>query len=323
MAVNALEIEPHDFTVELDFELMGVEIEEGYDEPPEEIQDWVEEIDKPKPNLEQTETINVGTEAEPRELKIGVDLTPQQKSELSLFLSCYQDVFAWSHQDMVGLSTDIVTHKLPIKEGCSPIKQKLRKVKPEWSLKVKEEVLQQFEAGIITVCQYPEWLANVVPVPKPNGKVRVCVDYRDVNKASPKDYFPLPNIHILIDNTAGHKIDSFVDCFAGYHQILLDEADREKTALITPWGTFCYRAMPFGLKNAGATYQRAMTALFHDMIHKEIEVYVDDIIIKSKEEEDHLHHLKKLFDRLRKYNLKLNPAKCAFGVSSGKLLGSW
>ncbi|XP_027157539.1 uncharacterized protein LOC113759173 [Coffea eugenioides] len=154
-----------------------------------------------------------------------------------------------------------------------------------------------------------------------SGEVRVCIDYRDLNKASPKDDFPLPNIHILLDNTAGHEIETFCDCFAGYHQILMAEEDREKTAFITPWGTFCYRVMPFGLKNAGATYQRTMTTLFHDMIHREMEVYVDDIIIKSKRAEDHLVDLKKLFERLRKYNLKLNPAKCAFGAPAGKLLG--
>ncbi|XP_071905708.1 uncharacterized protein [Coffea arabica] len=106
-----------------------------------------------------------------------------------------------------------------------------------------------------------------------------------------------------------------------YFPILMAEEDREKTAFITHWGTFCYRVMPFGLKNAGATYQRTMTTLFHDMIHKEMEVYVDDIIIKSKKAEDHLMDLRKLFERLRKYNLKLNPAKCAFGAPAGKLLG--
>ena len=99
------------------------------------------------------------------------------------------------------------------------------------------------------------------------------------------------------------------------------EENREKIGFITPWGTFCYRVMPFGLKNAGATYQRTMTTLFHDMIHKEMEVYVDDIIIKSKRAEDHLVDLEKLFERLRRYDLKLNPAKCAFGALAGKLLG--
>nr|XP_027093622.1 uncharacterized protein LOC113714023 [Coffea arabica] len=237
------------------------------------------------------------------------------------FLSLFQDVFAWSYDDMTGISTDVVVHRLPTDPKFSPVKQKPRKFKPDMSLKIKEQIEKQLKTNIIIVSHYPVWLSNPVPVPKKSGEVRVCVDYRDLNKGSPKDDFPLPNIHIILDNTAGHEIESFCDCFAGYHQILMPEEDREKTAFITPWGTFCYRVMPFGLKNAGATYQRTMTTLFHDMIHKEMEVYVDDIIIKSKKAENHLIDLRKLFERLRKYNLKLNPAKCAFGAPTGKLLG--
>ena len=101
----------------------------------------------------------------------------------------------------------------------------------------------------------------------------------------------------------------------------MDEEDAEKTAFITPWGVYHYRVMSFGLKNGGATYMRAMTTIFHDMIHKEIEVYVDDVIIKSRESSDHLAHLEKFFDMLCRYDLKLNPSKCAFGVHAGKLLG--
>ena len=167
-------------------------------------------------------------------MKIGHQLIPEHKHELFQFLKEYQDVFAWSYQDMPGLATDIVTHKLAIKPEFTPIKQRLRKLKPEWSLKVKEEVIMQFEAGFIMVVNYPTWLANVVPVPKKDGRIRVCVDYRDLNKASSKDDFPLPNIHILVDNTAGHEIYSFMDGFFGYNQILLDEEDRKKIAFITP-----------------------------------------------------------------------------------------
>ncbi|XP_049364753.1 uncharacterized protein LOC125829589 [Solanum verrucosum] len=169
--------------------------------------------------------------------------------------------------------------------------------------------------------EYPTWLANVVPVPKKDENVKVCVDYRDLKKASPKDNFPLPNIHILIDNCAKHETQSFVDCFVGYHQIEMHKDDAEKTAFITPWGVYNYKVMPFGLKNVGATYMRAMTTLFHDMIHKEIEVYMDNVIIKSKKGSNHLNDLRKFFARLRKYNLKLNPEKCVFGVPVGKLLG--
>ena len=118
-------------------------------------------------------------------------------------------------------------------------------------------------------------------VPKKDGKVRMCVDYRDLNKASPKDDFPLPHIDVLVHSTIKSKVFSFMDRFSRYNQIRMASEDMEKTTFIIPWGTFCYRVMPFGLKNAGATCQRAMTTLFHDLMHKEIEVYIDDMISKS------------------------------------------
>jgi len=112
-----------------------------------------------------------------------------------------------------------------------------------------------------------------------------------------------------------------MDGFSEYNQIRMKEIDRSKTSFITPWGTFCYKVMPFGLKNAGATYQRAMVTLFHDMMHKEIEVYVGDMIAKSRHGEDHVKVLQRLFKRLQKFKLCLNPTKCVFGAKSGKLLG--
>ena len=136
--------------------------------------------------------------------------------------------------------------------------------------------------------EYPEWLANVVLVPKKNDKVRVCVDFQDLNKASSKDDFPLSHIDMLVDSTAGHSMLSFMDGFSGYNQILMAPNDMEKTFFITEWGTYYYRVMPFGLKNAGATYQRAAITLFHDMMHKDVEVYVDDMIVKSQDRAYHL-----------------------------------
>ena len=178
------------------------------------------------------------------------------------------------------------------------------------------------KVGFIRVIEYPTWLSNIVTVTKANGKVRCCVDFRDLNKASPKDDFPLPNIDMLVDTTANYEVKSFVDGFAGYNQIKMAEEDQEKTAFTTPWGTYCYTVMPFGLKNAGATYQRAATALFHDMIHKEIEVYVDDMIIHSQGANgQHFTDLRKFFSRLREHSMRLNPAKCTFGVKRGKVLG--
>ncbi|XP_050916156.1 uncharacterized protein LOC127131270, partial [Lathyrus oleraceus] len=256
-----------------------------------------------------------------KEVKVGTTLEASIKERLIKLLHEYVDVFAWSYQDMPGLDTDIVVHKIPLQPDCPPVKQKLRRARPDMALKICDEVKRQFDAGFLAVAKYPQWVANIVPVPKKDGKVRMCVDYRDLNKASPKDDFPLPHIDTLVDNTARFAVFSFMDGFSGYNQIKMDPEDMEKTTFITPWGTFCYKVMPFGLKNAGATYQRAMVTLFHDMMHKEIEVYVDDMIAKSQSEEDHIDHLQKLFERLRKFRLRLNPAKCTFGVRSGKLLG--
>ena len=143
------------------------------------------------------------------------------------------------------------------------------------------EILKQLSVGFLLVVEYPKWLANVVPVPKKDCKVRVCVDFRDLNKASPKDDFPLPHIDMLVDSTTGHPMLSFMDGFFGYNQILMALEDMEKTSFITKWGTYCYRVMPFRLKNARATYQRPAITLFHDMMHRDVEVYVDDMIVKS------------------------------------------
>ena len=143
-------------------------------------------------------------------------------------------------------------------------------MKPKWTLKIKEEVEKQYNAGFLRVVNYLEWLANMVPVPKKDGKVRMCVDFQDLNKASPKDNFPLPHMDILVDNTTSHALLSFMDRFSGYDQIKMALENMEKTSFITQWGTYYYKVMPFGLKNAGATYQRATTTLLYDLIHKEV-----------------------------------------------------
>ena len=125
----------------------------------------------------------------------------------------------------------------------------------------------------------------------------------------------------MIDSTAGHKLLTFMDAFSEYNQIQMAEEDQEKTAFITNQGLYCYRVMPFGLKNAGATYQRLVNQMFEKQIGRNMEVYVDDMLVKSKKEEDHLDDLKETFDTLKQYSMKLNPSKCVFGVSSGKFLG--
>ena len=169
--------------------------------------------------------------------------------------------------------------------------------------------------------EYPEWLANVVLVKKANGKWRLCIDFTIVNKACPKDSFPLPRIDLIVDATAGHELLSFMDAFSGYNQISMDPGDQEKTSFVTAQGTYCYRVMPFGLKNVGATYQRLVNRMFQKQIGKTMEVYIDDMLVKSTTDELHIAHLTEAFQILREYNMKLNPTKCAFGVSAEKFLG--
>lgn len=157
-------------------------------------------------------------------------------------------------------------------------------------------------------------------VKKANGKWRMCIDFTDLNNACPKDSFPLPRIDQLVDSTAGHKLLTFMDAFSGYNQIKMAEEDQEKTAFITSQRLYCYRVMPFGLKNAGAIYQRLVNQMFSKQIGRNVEVYVDDMLVKSKEEESHLDDLREMFNTFRQYDMKLNSSKCAFGVSSGKFL---
>uniref|UniRef100_A0A2N9GXT9 Uncharacterized protein n=1 Tax=Fagus sylvatica TaxID=28930 RepID=A0A2N9GXT9_FAGSY len=268
-------------------------------ELPNDILEALERQDEgSKPNIEELEIVNLADKGEePREVKIGTRCAAEQKEALIALLREFHEIFAWSYQDMPGLDTDIVVHKIPLKPECKPVKQALRRMKPEVILKIKEEVEKQLKAGFLSTVTYSDWVANIVPVPKKDGKVRMR----------------------KLEST--NVVFSFMDGFSGYNQIKMAEEDKSKTAFITHWGTFVYDVMPFGLKNAGATYQRAMVTLFHDMIHHEIEVYVDDMIAKSRTAQDHLTDLRKLFQRLKKYQLRLNPNKCAFGVTSGKLLG--
>ncbi|KAL0405727.1 UNVERIFIED_CONTAM: hypothetical protein Slati_3886600 [Sesamum latifolium] len=149
----------------------------------------------------------------------------------------------------------------------------------------------------------------------------MCVDFRDLNKACPKDFYPLPQIDQLVDSTSGCELLSMIDASQGYHQIMLAPEDRKKVSFITSIDTFCYVAMPFGLKNACATYQRLVDKIFRSQIGRNIKVYVDNMLVKSKKAEDHVTDLEETFSVLRKYRLKLNPAKCAFGVRGGRSLG--
>jgi hypothetical protein len=151
-------------------------------------------------------------------------------------------------------------------------------------------------------------------VKKKNGKWRVCVDFTNLNQACPKDPFPLPKIDLLVDATAGHNRMNFLDAFQGYHQISwMPRPDCEKTVFIIPLEVYCYKVMPFGLKNVEATYQRMVTKMFKDQIGKTMEIYIDDMVVKNKLSQNHLEDLAETFRILRLHKLQLNDLKCDFG----------
>ena len=177
------------------------------------------------------------------------------------------------------------------------------------------------QVGAIKEIFYPEWLANTVVVKKKSGKWRVCVDFTDLNKACLKEPFPMPKIDQLVDATIGHHWMSFLDAFQDYHQIPLALDDQEKTAFVAPIGKYHYKVMSFSLKNAKSTYQRMMTRMFESQLGKNIEIYINDMVVKSKMMSEHLGDLRAIFEILKKYKFRLNASKCSFGVGSGKFLG--
>ncbi|KAI5339406.1 hypothetical protein L3X38_018678 [Prunus dulcis] len=210
---------------------------------------------------------------------------------------------------MPGIALEVISHKLSISPAYKPVRQKRRSYDAERYEAMRTEVDKLQTIGFIREATYPVWLANSVMVRKATGGWRLCQDYTDLNKACLKDSFPLP------------RIDQLVDAYSGYNQIFMHPPDSEHTAFITDKGLYCYNFIPFGLKNAGATYQRLVNKIFAGYIGNIIEVYVDDMLVKSRTAEEHLHNLSIMFGILKDYRMRLNPKKCSFGVYSEKFIG--
>ena len=208
----------------------------------------------------------------------------EKRVEMLLFLVQNVDVFAWSSYEVPRVDPEFIVHKLNMDPLYSPKKQKPRRLAGEHVEDIRQEVKRLKEAWAINKIFFPEWLTNTVVVKKKNGKWRVCVDFTNLNRACPKDPFPMPKIDQLVDTTNGHPRMSFLDAFQGYHQIALAAKDQEKTAFISPNANYHYTVMPFGLKNARATYQQMMTRMFRHNIGHTVEVYIDDMVMKSKRE---------------------------------------
>ncbi|KAA3452374.1 Transposon Ty3-I Gag-Pol polyprotein [Gossypium australe] len=245
-------------------------------------------------SADKLEEVDIGDGDKPRPTFISANLDPIFKEKLIKLLKEYKDCFAWDYSEMPGLDRSIVEHRLPIKPGYKPYKQPPRKIyKEEVLADVKKEIERLLDANFIRPCKYADWISNIVPVYKKNGKMRVCIDFRDLNKATPMDGYPMPVADSLVDAAAGYKVLSFMDGNAGYNQIFMALEDIVKTAFRCP----------------------GHIGLF------ELWKYIDDVVIKSLDHESHLADIRKTLECTRKHGLKMNPNKCAFGVSAGEFLG--
>jgi hypothetical protein len=252
---------------------------------------------------------------------LGFQLSSEQEKTLLRFLFNNNDVFAWSANDLCGVNRDVIEHSLNVDPAIRPSKQKLRKMSDDKARGVRNKVKRLLSARVIREVTYPEWLANTVMVKKANGKWRMCIDFMDLNKACPKDEFHLPRIDSLVDAIGTSELMSLLDCYSGYHQIWMKKEDEHKTSFITPSGTYCYLRRPEGLKNTGGSFSRMNAKVLCSQIGRNVLTYVDDIIVKSIKQENHIADLQETFSSFRKASLKLNLEKCVFEVKKGKFLG--
>ncbi|GKV15413.1 hypothetical protein SLEP1_g26207 [Rubroshorea leprosula] len=271
--------------------------------------------------VEDVEEVLIDDRDPSRKMQIGIRLNPEERAELIAFLRANNDVFAWTSADMPGIPNSVSQHKLSTNPLKKPVAQKRRLFGGERLQAIKEEVMKLLQVGFIRKVDYCEWVANLVLVKKENGKWRMCIDYTNLNHACPKDCYPMPSINKLVEAASGNERLSLLDAYSGYHQVPMAPEDKEKTAFYAGDEIYCYVMMTFGLKNAGATYQKMVTIVFHAQIGKNLKVYVDDIMVKSLKAEDHLADLDETFNNLKKNRMRLNPAKCIFGVESEKFLG--
>ncbi|GJV57825.1 reverse transcriptase domain-containing protein [Tanacetum coccineum] len=271
--------------------------------------------------VEERIKVAINPEYPEQTIMIGSTLTEEGRNKLCSLLQRNLDIFAWKPTDMTGVPRHIAEHRLNVRKGCSPVRQKKRRQAADRNQAIQEEVGKLVEAGIMREVHYHDWLSNPVMVRKHDNSWRMCVDFKDLNKACPKDGYPQPEIDWQVESLCGFPFKCFLDAYKGYHQIQMAKEDEKKTAFITNQGIFCYTKMPFGLRNARATYQRLVDKAFHKQIGRNLEVYVDDLVIKSRTEDEIVRDMEETFQTLREINMKLNPKKCTFGIEEGMFLG--
>jgi hypothetical protein len=198
----------------------------------------------------------------------------------------YKDVFAWSHSDLTGIAPKYGQQWIDLKDGVMPIQQRQYRLNPKYSLKVKEELEKLLEAGFIYPVKHSEWVSSIVIVSKKVGadgvaKIRVCQDYRKLNGATKKDFYPLPFTDIILDHATRHEIYTFLDGMSGYNQIYIKKEDQVYTTFTIDWGTFAFERMAFGLCNAPGTFQPIMMDIFHEFLRHFLEVFIDNFAVFS------------------------------------------
>ncbi|GJS47792.1 reverse transcriptase domain-containing protein [Tanacetum coccineum] len=256
-----------------------------------------------------------------QEMGIRGTLLAKERMELCSLLKENLDIFAWQSSNMTRVSRSVAEHRLNIREGYSPVRQKKRGQAPERAKAIQAEVHKLVEAGIMREVYYHDWLSNPVMVKKHDGSWRICVDFTDLNMAYPQDCYPLLEIDWNVESLCSYPFKCFLDAYKGYHQIQMAESDKEKTAFHTSYGVYCCTKMPFCLKNASAAYQRPLDKDFDNQVGRNIEVYVDDLVIKSHTKTKMLRGMDETFRTLRKINMKLNLKKCMFGAVERMFLG--
>lgn len=267
------------------------------------------------------ERINLGDESNPKMVIVGKCSSSKENRMLNKLLEEYIDVFAWSYDDLKEFRNGQFQHQIPLKLGVSPFRQKLRNFNPLMAHTIFKEVDKMLKARIIYLIHHITWVTNIVPVKKKNREIRICVDFHNLNQASLKDNYALPNMDHILQIVAGLEMMLMLDGFSGYNQVSVAKNEQHKTSFITPWGKFAYNQMPFGLINAGATFQRAMDSSFRDFSDRIIVVYLDDLTVFSKDRKNHLKDLRAVLQCCREHGISLNPKKSFFYVTDGNLLG--
>ena len=264
--------------------------------------------------------MNLGIEEDPKNINVYEGLTLEEFTKWYQFFKSNKSAFAWTYKDLKGVPLEICKHQITLEDNVKPIRQRPYRLNPKYSSMVHEDIKKLLECGFIYPVPYNEWVSPIVIVPKKNGKIRICLDYRKLNNVTKKDHILLPFTNTILDIIAGHEMYSLMDGFSGYNQIGISKVHQLLTVFTTDESVYAHNKMPFGLYNAPATYQRLVITAFQEYLHNFMESFLDDFCEFSSKAK-HAECLKKYFLKCHEYGISLDATKSQFLVLYGKLLG--